>query len=76
MHIARILSLPPGGRGTAEAVKGARATSFYCEFHQGINDIVYITLCEIYFNEPAPLIYFSLILIDCSFFVFSSIESI
>ena len=37
MHIARILSLPPGGRGTAEAVKGARETSFYCEFHQGIN---------------------------------------
>ena len=55
MRIARILSLPPGGRGTAEAVKGARATSFYCEFHQDvINDIVYIALCKIYLNESAP----------------------
>ena len=51
MWIARTLSLPPGGRGTAEAVKGERATSFYHELHQG-----WCVFCQYkILNESSPL---------------------
>jgi hypothetical protein len=33
MQIARILCLPPGGRGTVKTVEGARATSVYRLFY-------------------------------------------